>query len=261
MNNADLLAISFLISQLTYSIGALIMMLPIPVSGLKKWGPKLIIDGIYGVILVLSFSLIITLVSLIGNYIGTNWSSFFKWQEFITSEMISLYLGIKTIIGISSSVPYISPIVSALFFVITSSLTLFLTFFRSVVALSLIVYNSYSLLLLLGILFITLPFRIGRSVGAGLIGFSIIFYIGLPLMPYFVQSLYPELPSITQNINSSNDTQVFIFFSNTILPSFAVYTVFLPATYLGILLSLSYGVSRAIGGGFASIPFPVGDIV
>lgn len=39
----------------------------------------------------------------------------------------------------------------------------------------------------LGALIFGIPFRIGRKLGASLIAISLVFYVGLPLMPYFVE--------------------------------------------------------------------------
>jgi hypothetical protein len=55
-------------------------------------------------------------------------------------------------------------------------------------------------MILFGALIYGLPFRIGRRVGAALIAMAIVFYLGLPLMPYFVNA-FASQETATQYIH------------------------------------------------------------
>jgi len=208
----DLVTIAFSLSILTYYMGVLILALPIPFRGLKKWGPTLIADGIYVAALIFSYRIIISVVDVLLSYLGSSWDGFFTWLLSRTAIVVGIYeflAYVKSILGSS----LIESAVCVLINEILKMLVPLLTTIKLVYIYSLIISKFHQLFILLGITLMAIPFRIGRSAGATLIATAIVFYIGLPLMPGFIGLFestvmgsqipqIPELPSIDGKVNT-----------------------------------------------------------
>ncbi len=178
---------AFNLSVLTYYLGVLIYALPIPWYGMKKWAPLLIIDGIFSAILVFGFNIIVQVVNYVFTILGLSWNNLMLWLDTMISSVFMLVFFIQLLGGLLSKLSFgllpnfLGPLLSVLSYSITS---LFLIQF-----VSLIIRLNYTKLMALGIMLFAIPFRIARTAGAVLISFSIIFYIGLPILPIFVESL------------------------------------------------------------------------
>ena len=66
------------LSSLTYFLGVLIYMLPLPFRGLKEWGPTLIKDAIYVTVWVSIYNYVISFAQGLLSIIGASWNSFFN---------------------------------------------------------------------------------------------------------------------------------------------------------------------------------------
>lgn len=203
----DFLLLASNLALLTYIIGVLILTLPIPYKGLKKWGIFLIIDAISTMVLISIYGILLYLSDYILNLIGYSWSSFLNWLVARTAVLLTLF----------GALSYISSLFKGIHaFVISSPINIAITYvslalsaLKIIYFLALTIYSLKNKLMLLGIVLYSLPFRIGKGVGAFLIASSIIMYVGFPLLPAFTAYL---TPSIGQSLGSSfiNSTKVVI---------------------------------------------------
>ncbi|AWR94373.1 DNA import protein CedA [Acidianus brierleyi] len=256
-NSFYFLGIAFNLAILTYFIGVLLMGSPIPVYGIKKWGPKLISDGIYSAVLVNSFEAILYFSQQISNIIGSNWTSFYNWIYQVIAQELEIYTLIRTLyatISISQD-----PAVS----IFLSPLTIFFSFLTGLIAtmetiltISYLVNENVGIFIALGILFLSLPFRIGRSIGGALIGFAVVFYIGLPYLPNFLTGLGVNVLN-PPAVNSNSASDILNFLATEAIPFYVEGTVVLPAAYLTILAGLSIGLGSAISGYSSRLPIPI----
>ena len=196
-NIIDILLIAYKLSLLTFYIGVLIYALPIPWRSFKRWGPTLIVDGIFSMALVMAFSLIFIGVEELQQLLGGSWTFYFMWL----SSLLNWVLTVKTLLLTLKLVLSLSP-VSGVYS------TYFLPFERSLDALYITVgwlmgmgyligeYGKY--LAAIGVALYSIPFRVARSAGAWMLSFAVVFSIGLPVMPSFIASIaeLPEPPDI-----------------------------------------------------------------
>ena len=190
MTNADVLLLAMDLAILTYVIGVLIMALPIPYAGFKRWGVRLIADGISAAVLISIFSIIITLGDLLLGNLNVSWPSFHSWLAARTAVLVAVFTALTYLTSALKATPYAfitSPINIALTYV-----SLALSSLKVIYFLSSLVSNLRNELAALGILLYSIPFRVGRSVGAFLIAASIVMYVGFPLMPAFIAQFQPS---------------------------------------------------------------------
>ncbi|MCG3107748.1 DNA import protein CedA [Metallosphaera sp. J1] len=253
MNVFQILSISQDLAGLTYFLGTLLMAIPVPVYGVKKWGPKLIVDGIYSSILVNLYETLILFVVQLGNYLGINWTYYISWLYQLLTGELQVYTLIRTLYATITSFPYggINPIVGPLSLFL-SLISGFMSITGTLIVISQLVYNYVGLILALGILMISIPFRIGRSIGGSFIGFSIVFYVGLPLLPSFLSAFNVNV--LQSTVGSADNLTVL---ATQVIPAYIEGTVLMPLVYLGILASLSVGIGSVISGSYSRLPIPV----
>ncbi|BDC19357.1 DNA import protein CedA [Acidianus sp. HS-5] len=254
----EMLFLASSLGALTYFLGTLIMGLPVPVYGVKRWGPKLILDGLYVTALVNAYGSILSLSYIIQSYLGATWCSFFKWVCCLIVQEIALNTFLRTLYGIIAvaSGPAAGVLLSqvGVLFSIFGSL---ITTSETLLIIARIVYDYSQVLVALGILLISIPFRVGRGVGGSLIGFSIVFYAGLPYLPNFLTSLGVN---ILQNLNSIPNNKaccIIVYLITKVVPVFIEGTIVLPIAYLVILGGISIGVGAAISGYSSRLPIPI----
>ncbi len=245
------------LSVLTYTIGTMIMALPIPVHGLKKWGPKLIGDSIYSAVLVNVYGGILYIIQDVSQALGVSWSYFNTWIQIIISEEISMYTFARSFSGLLSS---LDPAVAVFFAPISYAISLLagiISATETFLVLAFIVNNYYGLFIAIGIALMSIPFRVGRGIGASLIAFSVVFEAGLPYLPDFLQGLGMNPLDIEIGIPTSAGLSNGITYLTAILiPTAMTSLIIMPLVYLGILSGLSIGLSSAIGGS-QKLPIPV----
>lgn len=193
----DYVLLAFYLSFLTYYLGVLIYSLPIPIYSLKKWGPMMIRDSILVFVLLVSIDFIKRSVMSIADIIGSNWTGFYTWNditlEFLAEQRLMLIVYYTAFRALKAIILYgdiLGPLIRLVSYNIIFLYTVrFLGYFFQTYWFSLVA---------MGIMFIALPFRIGRSAGAWLIAIAITFYIGLPLLPVFIQLATPPLSPISE---------------------------------------------------------------
>ncbi len=181
-----LLLVAYYLSILSFYLGVLIYALPIPLTGLKRWGPRLITDAFFIASLSLSIDVIINMATFIQQMLGGNWNIFI--------DMVRSNIALRTImiIGLDSLASYIRLVLPGLARIIRMSvdvLSLSLYALIAIYVLSIFIYRNLWVLASLGIALMSIPFRIARSGGAFLLSFALIFYIGLPLYYSFISLL------------------------------------------------------------------------
>ncbi len=275
MNISDLLEISFYLSILTFYLGTLVYALPIPITGLKRWGPRLISDAFYVASLTLMFYTILNAAKYIANVLGANWLSFYGFLTGQIAGQLSLVFGLTTLTKFVN--PKLAPIVSKIVSSLVSKLltSIYITSFLYV--LGLVIQKSYAALAALGIVLMSVPFRIARGAGAFLLAFSLVFYVALPLYPQFFSYIVippsNEVKVFTYNpimMTKGIDTYTYIdsidvgiWMQIPVSPSSPpdiiskaisfiarlVYAVIIAAAlYLTMLISMTVGLARALGG-------------
>lgn len=246
------------LGALTYFIGTLIMGLPIPVYGVKKWGPKLILDGLYVTALVNIYGSIISLATMIQSYLGATWSNFFKWICCLIIQEIALNAFLRTIYGIiaAASGPAAGVLLAEVGFLF-SILGSLITTSETILITARIVYEYSQVFVALGILLISIPFRIGRGVGGSLIGFSIVFYSALPYLPNFLTSLGVNVLQNLNNIPNDEAYCIIIYLMTKVVPFLIEGTIVLPIAYIIMLSGISIGVGALISGYSSRLPIPL----
>ena len=268
-SETELLLIAQSLSILTYMLGVVVYALPIPVSGLKRWAPRLVSDGIYALILVTIYNIIVSVTDQLQVELTGSWNSYIDWINNTMSTITTIYQYILLIIGALSTIPYAGTLIQAVFptWVVGSVLSGTLSFLSTLELISLFIYNNYRILIALGITLFALPFRIGRAIGASLIASSVVFYIGLPYMPTFLLNLGLS-PVNPHNIYVPPDQQItnttvintFQLIYQYVVPSVIGYVIFGPLIYLSILAGLSVGLANMIAGYGGRLPFPL-DVI
>ncbi len=192
----DYVLIAFYLSFLTYYLGVLIYSLPIPIYSLKKWGPMMIRDSILVFILLVSIDFIKKSITSIADLMGSSWTGFYTWNDatldFLAEQRLMLIVYYTAFRALKAIILYgdiLGPLIRLVSYNIIFLYTIrFLGYF----------FQTYWFpLIAMGIMLIALPFRIGRSAGAWLIAIAITFYIGLPLLPVFIQLATPPLSPIS----------------------------------------------------------------
>ncbi len=187
MSENEMLLLALSLSLLGYNLGILFLSFPLPFQGIKRWAPVLMRDSLYAAILVFSSNLILGIVPYFQSLLGASWGYFHAWITGRISWLIGWRTAIAALISASSKITggfffytIMEPLVKMLNYALT---TLY-----SILSLSIIVKSFYARFIIMGILLLSVPFRLTRSVGAYLIAFAIVFTIGLPFMPSFVSS-------------------------------------------------------------------------
>jgi len=188
----DLLALAFYLSVLTYYLGVLIRALPIPLYGLKRWAPRLMVDGVFSAILVFSYNTILWVIRYFGAVLGADWTQYYKWLDGMVAGTISL-LAILQVIGSSLTSAGLSFLAHATVSPLISSLTYLLVFIMTVSILVSVVVAYSQTLIALGLVLHAIPFRLARASGATLIAFVIVFSVGVPLMPVFIETITSDV--------------------------------------------------------------------
>ena len=203
LSPAALLLLAAQISVLTYHIGVLIYMMPIPVRGLKKWAPILIQDSIWAVILVLIFSSLLYLSNIIASWSGYDLHDVLLYAKTRISAILTAQFMMKLFLMMSSILTSAFSKVLSFFMI-----PLTLNFYALIYSLSIIVIivsimmSAKASLAALGIALMSIPFRLGRNAGASILAFSLVANAMLPYLPLWVSFFYQNL---IQGYSSSLD--------------------------------------------------------
>lgn len=195
-----LLIVAYYLSILTFYIGTLIYALPIPLTGLKRWAPRLITDAFYVMALLFSLSSITALTNIIQGVLGGDWNFFLSYIKAAIAGRAYILVSLGLLRDLLAKTVFLSGIARLISMVINSiaaSLYMLLIMY----SLSVFVKYSFWTLLSLGLALMAIPFRISRGAGAFLIAFALVFNSALPLYLQFVKTLiFPASPNIGEFI-------------------------------------------------------------
>ncbi|MCE4621550.1 MAG: hypothetical protein F7B95_03820, partial [Desulfurococcales archaeon] len=189
MDINSIIILAYKLTFLTFNLGVLIYALPVPWSSIKVWGPRLIGDSIAAFALLTLYYVLLEISNKIPLYLGGSWDYFGVWINNIVLFAASLK-ELVIVAYTAAKAAGISRAVSTILWPIDRLANVLWLFIISVYGFALLVKNYYYALIGLGMALYSLPFRIGRSAGAWLIAFGIVFNAGLPVLPVFVSWLY-----------------------------------------------------------------------
>ena len=199
----DLLVLAFNLAALTYYIGCLLYVLPIPLSGLKKWAPTLISDAALSMILVAGFRIIIWIVNYLSSILNANWDGYLTWLTSLYGGIGVAYLVLRFLGYLASVMPYLKFAQPIIGWGLSLTSTM-ITSYTALYVLSLFILANFTMICAIGIALFAVPFRFTRAAGAMLMSFALIFYIGLPLLPKFVNIVTSS--TIVADLNKLNMT-------------------------------------------------------
>jgi len=254
----DILIYVFYLAGLTYFLGVIFYVLPIPLKRIKKWGPLLIKDSIYTLVLLSIYNYIIYFSQYMLYLLRVSWPNYFLNENQNINTLSTLYI-IFSAIKIGSSADIISDVakgilsftgVNAFINAVSDSLTVYLIIYY----ISLIIYYLLPWFLAIGVFFMSLPFRLGRSIGSGLIASSIIFYIGLPLMPNFSNAIVGILyGGIISSLNINTILSLSAIAIDNLIGYFILYYIISRVFFFFILLTITQQLANLIGGSSGKI--------
>lgn len=197
----ELLTLAVALASLTYVLGALILGLPIPYRPLKRWGPRLMADAVATMIIVSSLGILLWLSDKVMEIIGVTWGSFYDWMTLRFTVLLAVYGGLQYVSTLlrSSGLDVFLPIVSGTVSAVGAALTGLRLIFFAALALQRLRYYF----VVLGSVFYSIPFRIGRSVGATMISIGLVAYIAMPALPLFVEAFSPDVPGLSMPSNQT----------------------------------------------------------
>ncbi len=214
MDSAFLLPIAYLLAFLNYYLGVFLLAIPVPHRGLKRFARFMLQDGIAYAFLApiaLSIPTAVHVAELYFSYDSqnafvnlSNWLGFtengFPITNGIIQEITNVYTSVILKILLSSTVIVFGKAVSTLQLRYADLLTTVLS--DSIFSLQMLFYFTLfiwklalPMLVSMGAVIYGLPARFGRHPGAALIATGLVFYIGLPFMPYYVNMfVLPDRP-------------------------------------------------------------------
>ncbi len=179
-----LLALAFYLSVLSYCTGLLLKALPLPFLSIKRIARELVSDGLFSAVLVFSYDILLSLVNYISSILGSDWAAFSTWLANRLTTLTNVLVVLKAIgvalervgLGFIAS-NFVSPVTSL---IVSCFMTLL-----SIFVLAAILLSSYQVLIALGLVLHAIPLKLARSAGATIIAVTMVFLIGIPLMPSF----------------------------------------------------------------------------
>lgn len=187
MNNVEILSLAFALSLLGYTVGTLLIGMPLPFPTLKRLGPALMKDSVFSLIMIALSSTIISIPVILYERLGLSWNHFDKW---IAQRGLTIVSWKGGLIAASSFLARVTGEVAVESFLepLSKSVNYSLLTLYAIFTLSIMVRYHYAKLILLGILLSSVPFKLSRWAGCYLIAFSVVFYVGMPLLPSFVDT-------------------------------------------------------------------------
>ena len=198
------------LAVLSLHIGVLIYALPLPIPQVKKWAPRLIEEAIIVGVLALSFHVILLSVRILGASIGATWEALNAWileQVTLVAALYSFSMVIDMVLESVEGIPVLSALISKYpiikialqklsVFIVNTAAPVILGGLYLIGAIYLLLYLHGGKIFGLGLALYAVPFGAARSVGAWLLALYIVFMIGLPFLPIFL-NVFAGIP-ITQ---------------------------------------------------------------
>ena len=190
MVDGTMIGLAHSLAVLAYVLGVLFQTLPIPARSIRAYGPMLMWDGVIAELATASIGLVQLLVQwvsgLLQQSIGAPFTTPTNEMALIASQLTALDASLFLLIATLSTTIILAPVASALASILSPVLTL--------VTVSLIIWLIVQTILgflstiwislyTLGVVFLAIPFRLGRSLGTNMMASSIVLMVMLPFMP------------------------------------------------------------------------------
>ncbi|RUM47130.1 MAG: hypothetical protein DSY37_03485 [Hyperthermus sp.] len=179
----ELLLIAAQLSVLTYNVGVLLYMLPLPMRSVKYLGQRMIEDGIFSAVLISIFATLLYASDYVGSFSGYTLGDIARWLHKLINYIMTEYMTFRIMAALVSLVPgggYIASLIllpySIIMFGMISSTSLML-------ALLYIISGLKAELAALGVALYALPLRIGKNAGASLLAFVLVANALLHFLP------------------------------------------------------------------------------
>ncbi len=194
LSPSALLLLAAQISVLTYHIGVLIYLAPIPIRSLKKWAPLLIQDSMWIVILALSFSALLYLSDLVASWSGYTLRDVILYAKLRMSALLTTQFILKLLMMLSSVfTSAFNKFFSFFLIPLTLNFYALISSFTIVIIIASLIISTKAVLAALGIALMSLPFRLGRNAGASLLAFSLVANAMMPYLPLWISFFYQGL--------------------------------------------------------------------
>jgi hypothetical protein len=188
MVDGAMFGLALAVAMMTYMSGATIQVLPVPRS-LRSYGPMLMWDGVVAQAATLSVGLVQILVQWVSNLLreslGPPFTSSTNEITIIVAQLASLDAGLFLLISALSTSTVMAPAASALSSMLGPLLTwvtVALIVWVMVQAILGFLPTLWLTLYTTGVIFLGIPFRIGRRLGTTMMAASITLMVMLPFM-------------------------------------------------------------------------------
>ncbi len=218
----EMLPLAYALALLTYSLGALLYGSPIPVRSVKRWGVAMMYDGLASAVLVSTYSLLLRLGEYLLGVLGASWPSFIAWLTGRTATLVTVYLALQSLAATLklSGADVLLELLKHVGNLVAASLTAI----KMIYLISMIVYSLRDKILALGVLLYAIPLRVGKGVGAAMVALSLIYYVGLPLMPAFALAFEsPQLSTAGDRYGSISGSVVDVLGGSIPYPIVSLY--------------------------------------
>jgi hypothetical protein len=190
MIDGAMIGLAHALAMLTYVLGCMIQVLPIPWKGLRAHGPQLMMDGLVAELATVSITLVPVIVEWITGILDTAFDGQFSSQPtaitLIITQLTALDASLFLLISTLSTTVVLAPVAYALSSMLGPLLmatTVALIVWIIVQVVIGLLPSIWLTMYFSGIVLFAIPFRIGRSLGSTLMATSIVFAVMLPVMP------------------------------------------------------------------------------
>lgn len=190
MVDGAMIGLAHSLAMLTYFLGCMIQLLPVPWKGLRAHAPQLMMDGLVAELATSSVGLVPLVVQWVSDIIQQGFDTPFSTQPaataLIVSQLVALDASLLFLISALSTSVVLAPVASALSNMLgplLMAVTVSLIIWMIVQVITGFLPSIWLSLYFAGVVFLAIPFRIGRSLGSTMMASSIVLVVMLPIMP------------------------------------------------------------------------------
>ncbi|MEM0250437.1 MAG: hypothetical protein QXP03_05480 [Desulfurococcaceae archaeon] len=214
VGNMDLLALSFYLSVLSYCTGLAIRALPVPFLAIKRLGRSLVTEGVFSCILTFSYRTLLYSIDFFSRLLGSDLALYTTWLTERVGVLLALIAVLKAV-GVLLSKLGLGFFAQGFISQVTGLMTTSLTTLIATSIVYTIIYSASPFLIALGIVLHAVPFKLTRNIGATIIAITLVFSVGMPLMPLFVSTFSNMSGSLITSKNLCTATIMLVDASGT----------------------------------------------
>ncbi|GEM_PF-2920568 len=190
MVEGSMIGLAHSLAVLAYFLGIMMQTLPIPWKSIRAYGPMLMWDAVVAEIATATIGLVQILVLWVSNLLQQSIDAPFTTSSnamaIIISQLSALDSSLFVLIATLSASVILAPVASALSSILGPILTwttVALIVWLIVQSILGFLHTIWISLYTLGVIFLAIPFRLGRRLGSTMMATSIVLIIMLPFMP------------------------------------------------------------------------------